>query len=59
VTTEKGAWLKNTDPLCIPRVNVYEENLVGPFGHFSPAMFEYTTLWKAWRATPSFAQKTK
>jgi peptidoglycan/xylan/chitin deacetylase (PgdA/CDA1 family) len=59
VTTQKGAWLKNTDPLCIPRVNVYEENLVGPFGHFSPAMFEYTTLWKAWRATPRFAHKTQ
>ncbi len=59
VTTEKGAWLESTDPLCIPRVNVYEENLVGPFGHFSPAMFEYTTLWKAWRATATFGRKTQ
>jgi peptidoglycan/xylan/chitin deacetylase (PgdA/CDA1 family) len=52
VTMDKGAWIESTDPLCIPRVNVYEENLVGPLGHFSPAMFEYTTLFKAWRATP-------
>ena len=49
-TTERGAWTPNCDPLAIPRANVYEDNLVGPNGQFSPAMFEYTTFWKIWRA---------
>jgi len=51
VTTDPGAWTAACDPLCIPRINVYEDKLVGPTGQFSPAMFEYTTVWKAWRAT--------
>ncbi len=50
-TIEPGAWTVSCDPLCIPRVNVYEGKLVGLTGRFSPAMFEYTTFWKAWRAT--------
>lgn len=49
-TTERGAWTPNCDPLAIPRANVYEDNLAGPNGQFSPAMFEYTTFWKIWRA---------
>lgn len=51
VTTEPGAWTAACDTLCIPRINVYEGKLVGPTGQFSPAMFEYMTFWKAWRAT--------
>jgi peptidoglycan/xylan/chitin deacetylase (PgdA/CDA1 family) len=50
VTTEKGAWTPEGDPLAIPRINVCEENVVGPWGGFSPAVFEYATVWKAWRA---------
>jgi len=50
-TTEHGVWTATCDPLCIPRFNVYEDNLVGPTGRFSPAVFEYLTFWKAWRAT--------
>jgi peptidoglycan/xylan/chitin deacetylase (PgdA/CDA1 family) len=49
-TTQRGAWMPTSDPLAIPRANVYEGNLVGPRGGFSPAMFEYTTFWKVWRA---------
>ncbi len=49
-TTERGAWTPDCDPLAIPRANVYEDNLVGPNGKFSPAMFEYTTFWKVWRS---------
>jgi peptidoglycan/xylan/chitin deacetylase (PgdA/CDA1 family) len=49
-TTERGAWTATCDHLAIPRANVYEGNLVGLRGHFSPAMLEYTTCWKVWRA---------
>jgi len=51
-TTVRGVWISASDPLAIPRSNVSEGNLVGINGRFWPAMFEYTTLWKAWRATP-------
>ena len=50
VTVERRAWTVDNDLLAIPRANVYEEDLVGLSGKFSPAMFEYTTIWKAWRA---------
>jgi len=49
-TTARGAWTETTDPLAIPRVNVCEESLVAPWGGFSPALFGYSTYWKAWRA---------
>jgi peptidoglycan/xylan/chitin deacetylase (PgdA/CDA1 family) len=50
-TTQRGVWTSASDPLAIPRSNVCESNVVGITGRFWPAMFEYTTLWKAWRAT--------
>jgi peptidoglycan/xylan/chitin deacetylase (PgdA/CDA1 family) len=49
-TTDHGAWTKASDPLAIPRANICEENLVSPWGGFSPALFGYVTYWKAWRA---------
>jgi peptidoglycan/xylan/chitin deacetylase (PgdA/CDA1 family) len=49
VTTRPGLWLEGCDPLAIPRNNICEENVVGLTGKFSPAMFEYTTIWKPWR----------
>ncbi len=49
-TTKRGAWTAASDRLAIPRLNVYEGNLAGLTGRFSPAMFEYTIFWKAWRA---------
>lgn len=49
VTTERRACTSVSDPLTLSRVNVCESNVVGLTGRFSPAMFEYTTLWKAWR----------
>lgn len=51
VTTERGAWTANCDRLAIPRSSMSEDNIVGPTGRFSSAMFEYTTFWKSWRAT--------
>jgi len=50
LTTTKGAWTAECDPLCLPRLNVSEGNVTGLFGQFSPMMFEYTTFWWAWRA---------
>jgi peptidoglycan/xylan/chitin deacetylase (PgdA/CDA1 family) len=51
VTTRPGAWTMASDPLAIPRSNICEDNVVGPTGRFSGVMFEYMTVWKAWRAT--------
>jgi peptidoglycan/xylan/chitin deacetylase (PgdA/CDA1 family) len=51
VTVDCGAWTSASDLLCIPRINVHEDTVVGPTGHFSPALFDYATFWKAWRAT--------
>jgi len=49
VTGDRRPWSADSDPLAIPRSNVYEDDLVGLDGRFSPAMFEYTAIWKAWR----------
>ena len=48
LTQERQAWTTSTNPLTIPRFNTYEENIVNPLGHFSPAMFMYTTVWIGW-----------
>jgi len=55
-TTERGAWTATSDRLTIPRSNVCEGDLVGPTGRFWTTMFEYTTFWKAWRATRTGAR---
>jgi peptidoglycan/xylan/chitin deacetylase (PgdA/CDA1 family) len=47
---QPGIWTKDTDPYSIPRMNVWEGKLVGPSGAFSGVAFEYTVLWKAYRA---------
>ncbi|HXM40872.1 MAG TPA: polysaccharide deacetylase family protein, partial [Bryobacteraceae bacterium] len=49
-TTERGAWTGESDRMAIPRVNVCEASVVGLTGRFSPAMFQYSVFWKAWRA---------
>jgi peptidoglycan/xylan/chitin deacetylase (PgdA/CDA1 family) len=49
-TTQRGAWAGGCDRMAIPRVNVCEANVAGLTGQFSPAMFEYNLIWKAWRA---------
>jgi len=48
--TTSGVWTSASDPLALPRSNVSESDAVGISGRFWPAMFEYTTLWKAYRA---------
>ena len=57
VATEPGAWTATTDPLCIPRINIQESTVVGPTGRFCPAVFEYATFWKAWRATRAVSRQ--
>jgi len=49
-TTEREAWLPETDLLAIPRAHIQQEDLVGLSGQFSAAMFEYATFWKIWLA---------
>ncbi len=46
-TAQRGAWTGDCDFLAIPRCNISEENVVDLKGHFSPAMFDYTTFWKS------------
>jgi peptidoglycan/xylan/chitin deacetylase (PgdA/CDA1 family) len=49
-TTEREAWLLETDLLSIPRAHIQQEDLVGIGGTFSAPMFEYATVWKIWLA---------
>ena len=46
-----GAWTCGSDPLLIPRINVWEGMLVGPAGRFSRVAFEYAAVWRAYRAS--------
>ncbi|HTT20934.1 MAG TPA: polysaccharide deacetylase family protein [Candidatus Sulfotelmatobacter sp.] len=57
VTTLRGAWTSSSDELALPRCNVSESDVIGVTGQFWPAMFEYTTIWKAWRAMPRTAER--
>jgi peptidoglycan/xylan/chitin deacetylase (PgdA/CDA1 family) len=50
VTTMSGAWTKDSDPLAVPRINIFEDKVIGWNRRFSATMFEYATFWKAWRA---------
>jgi peptidoglycan/xylan/chitin deacetylase (PgdA/CDA1 family) len=48
--TVPGAWTADTDPLLIPRVNMWERTVVNPLGRFSPIGFDYAVFWRAyWR----------
>ena len=45
-----GVWHSQTDPLLIPRVNLWEGSIAGPLGAFSPAIFQYSAFWCSYRA---------
>ncbi|MCU1240402.1 MAG: polysaccharide deacetylase [Candidatus Acidoferrum typicum] len=44
-----GLWKRDRDQYLIPRVNLWEGSLIGPFGRFSPAVFLYSTFWRLYR----------
>jgi peptidoglycan/xylan/chitin deacetylase (PgdA/CDA1 family) len=47
---DPGVWTADTDPLLIPRVNMWERSVVNPLGRFSPLGFDYAVFWRAyWR----------
>ncbi len=52
-----GVWARNTDPLLVPRVNVWEGTLVGASGRFSRRAFEYAIFWKTWRSRKSASHR--
>jgi peptidoglycan/xylan/chitin deacetylase (PgdA/CDA1 family) len=45
-----GLWHPETDPFLIPRLNIAEASLCGPFGQFSPIVFQYTAFWRIYRS---------
>jgi peptidoglycan/xylan/chitin deacetylase (PgdA/CDA1 family) len=48
-TTKPGVWTDSTDALQIPRININEAKVTDVMGRFSPAMFDYSVVWKALR----------
>lgn len=42
-----GVWSSDSDPLLIPRINVWENHLTDSSGRFSPLTFEYSIFWRA------------
>jgi peptidoglycan/xylan/chitin deacetylase (PgdA/CDA1 family) len=52
-TTVPGLWTSDCDPLAIPRINISEARITGPFGGFSRAMFEYYMFWQCRRVRSS------
>jgi hypothetical protein len=49
-TTIPGVFAPDTNPLLIPRINIWERKVTSPAGRFSRAAFEYAVFWKAARA---------
>ena len=45
-----GVWDGATDPLLVPRVNLWDGKLTDGEGRFSPEHLEYSIFWKALRA---------
>ncbi len=58
-TTVRGAWTAACDRLAIPRQGIAEDDVTGPTGRFSPAMFEYAAFWEAYRAGRPRAPKRR
>lgn len=44
-----GAWTKDTDPLAIPRMNIWEGEVADSRGRFVRTAFEYSVIWRAYR----------
>ena len=54
-----GVWERDTDPLLIPRVNLWEGSVTCRSGAFSRIALEYTTFWKAYRAAKAPARRAQ
>ena len=54
-----GVWERDTDPLLIPRVNLWEGSVTSRSGAFSRIALEYTTFWKAHRAAKAPARRAQ
>jgi len=52
-STRTGAWTRECDRWLVPRINVWEGMLVGPWGRFSRVACEYALFWKAYRSLRS------
>jgi peptidoglycan/xylan/chitin deacetylase (PgdA/CDA1 family) len=50
-TTEPGLWTAATECFRIPRINVFEQKIIGLSGRFSPAMAGYYLFWRAFQAS--------
>ncbi len=50
-TNSPGVWGPKTNPLSIPRINIWEGSLTGAGGRFSKIATEYAIFWKAYRAS--------
>jgi peptidoglycan/xylan/chitin deacetylase (PgdA/CDA1 family) len=55
-TNSPGLWDATSDPLCVPRINLWEGSLTGASGRFSRAATEYAIFWKAYRAAKRESQ---
>jgi peptidoglycan/xylan/chitin deacetylase (PgdA/CDA1 family) len=45
-----GVWTRETNAWLIPRVNIWEGSITNRAGEFSATMFQYSVLWRAYRA---------
>lgn len=58
-STRNGVWFRGSDPLAVPRINLWEGKLLNPRGGFSGLAFEYAVTWKAYLGSllPSFRRR--
>ncbi|HEY9136687.1 MAG TPA: polysaccharide deacetylase family protein, partial [Terriglobus sp.] len=46
-TTAPGVWRTESEPLAIPRINIWDGALLSPEGTFDESYLEYTLFWRA------------
>lgn len=49
-TTVPGVWRTQSEPLAIPRINIWDGALLSPEGNFDESYLEYTLFWRALQA---------
>lgn len=50
-TTVPGAWHAGSEPLAIPRINIWDGAVLSPGGQFDESYLEYTLYWRAQQKT--------